>query len=102
MITWKQIESAGRAQRERSAEALAERMAAFDAGLCSLAAAHAGGAEYERDRAETALELREANPVHAALNGWIAGQRIATPRYAAIGNGLFVRVGDGRKKRRAA
>lgn len=44
----------------------------------------------------------ETNAVDAALTGWLRGQRIATaPSYAAIGNGLFVRVGTG-KKRRAA
>ena len=36
------------------------------------------------------------------LTEWLAGQRIATaPRYAAIGNGLFIRVGTGRKRRAA-
>jgi hypothetical protein len=44
-----------------------------------------------------------ANPVHAALNGWVlAVTPKPTPRYAAIGNGIFVRVGTGRKNRRAA
>jgi hypothetical protein len=31
-----------------------------------------------------------------------AAPRVRAPRVAAIGNGLFVRVGTGRKKRRAA
>lgn len=78
--TWNQIESADRAQRERSAEALAERMASFDAGLCSLASVHAGGTVYERDMAETALELNEAGiaePIAMALAGWLASQTVA-------------------------
>jgi hypothetical protein len=36
-----------------------------------------------------------AAPVAIAIGGWLTS-------YAAIGNGLFVRVGDGKKKRRAA
>ena len=45
-----------RAERED----YADRLAAFDAGLCSRRAAIAGGAEYLRDLAETMLELKEA------------------------------------------
>lgn len=109
--TWCEREAEDRAQREEWTEEFERRMEAFDAGLCTLGAAHEGGARYGRELAETALELREEpraiasreNPVHAALNGWLAGQRIAAaPRFAAIGNGLFVRVGDGRKKKRKA
>ena len=50
-----------REEREaREQEAYDERLAAFDAGLCSHRAAVSGGAEYLRDLAETAMELKEA------------------------------------------
>jgi hypothetical protein len=53
-------------------EDLAERMAAFDAGLCSLGAAYEGGARYAAELAESA-EIAEtvAAPIAAALNGWL-------------------------------
>jgi hypothetical protein len=64
------------------------RMKSYDAGICSIEAAIAGGARYARELAESALEMREfgadpnavaeifggsehvAAPVIAALNGW--------------------------------
>ena len=33
------------------------------------------------------------------LNGW--ARAVTRPRYAAIGNGLFVRIGNGRRRRAA-
>lgn len=101
----------GETNEREADEAFGERMAAFDRGLCSLASVHAGGAVYERDLAETAMELREARqqiaaPVAIALNSWLSSQTFARrtppPAYAAIGNGLFVRMGNGKKRRRAA
>jgi hypothetical protein len=47
-------------EHEDRAEDYDDRLAAFDAGLCSRRAAIAGGAEYLRDLAETMLELKEA------------------------------------------
>jgi hypothetical protein len=48
-------------------------------------------------------QIHEPDPVAIALAGWMRSQRIATatPGIAAIGNGLFVRVGTGRKRRAA-
>lgn len=61
------------------------RMEAFDAGLCSLGAAIEGGARYERELAESALELREEAgipaPIAAAVNGWLGA--LATARKLA-------------------
>jgi hypothetical protein len=63
-------------------------------------------AEEQREAREAAFDRGEisyaeiAEPIAASLNGWLASQRIA-PKYAAIGNGLFVRVGRGRKGRAA-
>jgi hypothetical protein len=56
---------------EGDREAYHERIEAFNAGLCSYRAAVAGGAEYLRDLAETALELKQAgcaipSPIAAA------------------------------------
>ena len=45
---------------DREQEAYEERLAAFRAGLCSYRAALSGGADYLRDLAETAMELKEA------------------------------------------
>jgi hypothetical protein len=58
---------------------------------------------WERAEAERAVAAAEqiAEPVRTALDGWLRRQPV-TPRVAAIGNGLFVRVGDGKRKRRAA
>jgi hypothetical protein len=69
-------EQADREYQQRIAAEYEERIDAARAGLCSFASAEAGGAAYERDLAETALELREvsgiAEPVAAALAGWRA------------------------------
>lgn len=68
------------------------------------------------DTIEARIAAAKANPVTAALDGWIRGQIAAqrqlaaaqrstprtTPIYAEIANGLFVRVGTGAKRRRAA
>ena len=44
-----------------------------------------------------------AYPIGHALDSWLRSQRAATaPRYAEIANGLFVRVGTGRKNNRRA
>jgi hypothetical protein len=56
---------------DREREAYDERFDAFHAGLCSRRATVSGGAEYLRDLAETATELKEAGcavpvPVAAA------------------------------------
>lgn len=121
--TWNDYEAADRATRAVNQAAYDERMDAANAGLCSFAAAEAGGAVYTRDLAETAAAARAerfaelASPIAAVLDGWLAAfapqaapPRITPPRvmplpvmprYAEIGNGLFVRVGTG-KKRRAA
>jgi hypothetical protein len=82
----------------------------------------AADAEYQNRvylEAQEALDAKEAadaidydalgiaEPLAIAVNGWLASQRVAiapriAPRgYAMIGNGLFVRVGNG-KKRKAA
>ena len=45
---------------DREREAYDERLAAFRSGLCSRRAALSGGADYLRDLAETAMELKEA------------------------------------------
>ena len=53
----------------------AERMQSFDAGLCSLRAVHQGGAMYQREMAETALELSEAgiaDAIAVPVAGWLA------------------------------
>ena len=81
------FESEGRAcqvEEEKAQEELAERMAAFDAGLCSLGAAYEGGERYRRDLAESMTELTEvfgsrhiAEPVAVAIASWREGQRIA-------------------------
>jgi hypothetical protein len=51
----------------------------------------------------TAACSAAAQPVTVAIGGWLAAvaPRMTAPRYAAIGNGLFVRVGTGRKRRAA-
>ena len=43
---------------------------------------------------------KRANPIEEVLNDW--RRAVTTPRYAEIANGLFVRMGDGKRKRRAA
>jgi hypothetical protein len=47
-----------------------------------------------------AAELAAHSPL-AIANAWAASQRVAAPQYAEIGNGLFVRMGTGRKRRAA-
>lgn len=50
-----------------------------------------------------AFMASQARAAHAALMNTVNTWRAAvTPRVAEIGNGLFVRVGTGRKNRRAA
>lgn len=54
------------------------------------------------DAIEARIAAAKANPVTAALDGWIRGQIAARPRaYAFIAPGIAVRVGTG-KRRRAA
>ena len=66
-------------------------------GYCAECDAYA-----EADIAASAAAALAA-PVAIAIGGWLnAIKPAAAPRYAAIGNGLFVRVGTGRKTRRAA
>jgi hypothetical protein len=75
------------AERERfaaEAEKEEQRMAAYDAGLCSLGAAWSGGPDYEREIADSLTELKAegvAQPVATAVNGWL--KAIATTRKAA-------------------
>ncbi len=57
----------------------------------------------ERDEEQEREELtawKAAHPVEDVLNGWRLA--VTQPRYAEIANGLFVRVGSGKRKRRAA
>jgi hypothetical protein len=102
-ITQTQIEAADRDQRDRAQETLDARMEMFNAGRVSYGAAVAGGDEYTLELRESAVVAElVVEPVAIAVNGWLNAQRAAVaPRYAAIGNGIFVRVGTG-KKRRAA
>lgn len=104
-----------RAERQSEREALIEeldaRMENFRAERCSYATALRGGDEYAAEvREALAAEAQESRLVAVAsiakiLDGWRAAVTPAgnaTPRVAAIGNGLFVRVGNGSRKRRAA
>jgi hypothetical protein len=43
-----------------------------------------------------------AAPLAAALNGFFSAPRRTMPGYAQIANGIYVRVGTGKKTRRAA
>lgn len=69
----------------RDIEEMEARMAKFDAGLISFSAAVRGGELYERELAESVLELKEeagmADPIGAAIEGWLravgAGRRAA-------------------------
>jgi hypothetical protein len=74
-----ELEAAERRHQARIEEEHAERMEAFDRGLCSLGAAMEGGARYETELAESAQEITAevAAPIAAALNGWMRGQRAA-------------------------
>ena len=74
-----ELEDAERKHQVRIEEEYAERMEAYDRGLCSLGAAFEGGARYERELAESAQEITEqvAAPIAAAVNGWLRGQRAA-------------------------
>jgi hypothetical protein len=85
-VTFESLERERRREEQKERDAFETRMAAFDAGLCTLATAHEGGAFYARDIADTALELRESartltalmpEPIAAALTGWLASQTTA-------------------------
>ena len=83
---------------------LAAEMAFEETPHCELACFESGHtahcAEYS---ARMAAAPAIAEPIAAAVGGWLSGYAVtATPRYAAIGNGLFVRTGKGKSKRRSA
>jgi hypothetical protein len=94
-------------ERETLRDEQDARMENFRAERCSYMAALRGGDEYAAEiRESLALEAQERRLVATTLiaktfEDW---RRAVTPatRVAAIGNGLFVRVGTGRKNRRAA
>jgi hypothetical protein len=62
-------------------------------------------AEEAAEAAALAADTYIAEPLAIAIGGWLNAQTVArnaaqsAPRYAAIGNGLFVRVGNGNRRR---
>ncbi len=54
----------------------------------------------EAEEREALTAWKAAHPIEEVLNDW--RRAVTQPRYAQIANGLFVRVGDGKRKRRAA
>jgi hypothetical protein len=73
----KELEAADRRYQTQLEEEAAERMEAYDRGLCSLGAAFAGGAQYEKELAESMQEITAevAAPIAAALHGWLRATR---------------------------
>lgn len=59
------------------------RMEAFDAGLCSYAAAIEGGARYQREIAESALELKEETGITEPIGMMIERASADSARRAA-------------------
>lgn len=97
---------------ERAA-AIAEDDAAFEAFESRRALDQAGVDRLMAFAAAAPLAAPASTPapIADAINGWLTAQAIAgrhrapaapAPRYAEIGNGIFVRVGNGKKNRRAA
>ena len=93
-------------QRAMALEEREARMENFRAERCSYMSALRGGDEYAAEvREALEIETQESQLVASALIGqtlerWRAAVTPA-PCLAAIGNGLFVRVGTGRKRRAA-
>lgn len=83
-ITWEDEAAADQQYQIRIAEEAQEALAAKEA---------ADLIDYD------ALGIPE--PLAIVVNGWVGAVAPRMPRIAAIGNGIFVRVGDGRKRRRA-
>jgi hypothetical protein len=99
-------ESNARDARETSETERDARMEACDAGRVSYRAAIRGGDEYATELRESAqlaarVEASRIAPVMArTIYSW---ERAVTrpSAIACIGNGLFVRVGNGQNRRRA-
>ncbi len=84
-------------ERMEAIEEAREEAKAAERAAEALACAEA---DEEQER-EKLIAWKAAHPVEEALNGWRLA--VTQQRYAEIGNGLFVRVGDGKgRKRRAA
>ncbi len=94
-------DSYARDESEYHARMQAIEDARKEAKAAELAAEALECAEADEEQEREALTAwKAAHPIEEVLNGW--RMAVTTPRYAAIGNGLFVRTGDGKRKRRAA
>lgn len=83
--SWQGAGAEIRAEYERYRDEEEQRMLAFDAGLCSLGAAIEGGVRYERELAESIIELREYGGDPRVITEIFGGnEHIAAPVIEAL------------------